>query len=87
MSLTELELDRLEAAAQVLHSKHHRMGSGSVCDNCRALARDVAAVLWSDTPGEDAAALGEVIERYRRMSPADRETFVQVSRSMTNRPR
>lgn len=46
--LTEVEIQRLEAAARVIHADRHRMGTGSACDRCRALAREVASVLWAD---------------------------------------
>lgn len=47
MVLTELEQQRVETAAQLLHERSHRLGMGQVCDKCRELARSVAAVLWN----------------------------------------
>lgn len=85
MELTEHEQWCLEAAAQLLHERRHRLGTGQVCDRCRSLARSVAAVLWSDpgvSDGDD-PALREVVERFELMDAQERETFVQVSRSMT----
>ena len=38
-------VDRVEAAAQVLHSRRHRLGWSSVCGRCRDDAAAVLAVL------------------------------------------
>lgn len=44
--------DRIETAAQVLHSRRHRAGYGQVCTPCRQDAAAVAAVLL-DARGPD----------------------------------
>jgi hypothetical protein len=40
--------DRMETAAQLLHERRHRMGSGQECDQCREDVRVVAEVLLGD---------------------------------------
>ncbi|MBN9108588.1 MAG: hypothetical protein J0I34_07375 [Pseudonocardia sp.] len=37
--------DVVETAAQVLHDRRHRAGTGQVCDECRDLVRAIADVL------------------------------------------
>ncbi|WP_141566537.1 hypothetical protein [Pseudonocardia sp. N23] len=37
--------DRVETAAQLLHSRRHRAGLGSVCGACRDVVREIADVL------------------------------------------
>ena len=46
MPLTELEQERLETAARVIHETSHLIVRGHACDRCRARARAVARVLW-----------------------------------------
>lgn len=46
---TEIEIQRVETVARILHKRQHRMGSGHVCDKCRELARTLAEVLQGTT--------------------------------------
>ena len=52
MDLTELEADRLETAARLLHERAHVVSVGHACDKCRRTATDVARVLWGQVERE-----------------------------------
>jgi hypothetical protein len=41
---TSAYADRLETAAQILHSHRHRLGWGAVCGSCRDIAAEMLAV-------------------------------------------
>lgn len=67
--------DRVETAAQLLHSRRHRAGLGSVCGACREMVREIADVL-------DVPRLAAIETRLRDavdggLCPACHETCVE----------
>ncbi|MGD9991107.1 hypothetical protein [Pseudonocardia sp.] len=59
--------DVVETAAQTLHDRRHRAGTGHVCDGCRADAQAVAEVLLD---GEAWARLTGIEQRARAVASA-----------------